>query len=116
MPRRLGTHPSAWIAQEPGFIAPIYATAKLVSSLRQGVGGLSEVSTANQGVGDSLNMWLTMLTRPSTYHLPPIWRAPRPSPESTPPPSYGSSLRQGVGGLSEVGTAGQGAGGSLDMW
>ena len=26
-----------------------------------------------------------------------------------------SSLRQGVGGLSEVGTAGQGAGGSLDM-
>ena len=27
-----------------------------------------------------------------------------------------SSLRQGVGGLSEVGTAGQGASGSLDMW
>ena len=27
-----------------------------------------------------------------------------------------SSLRQGVGGLSEVGTAGQGARGSLDMW
>ena len=32
-------------------------SAKLVSSLRQGVGGLSEVVTVGQGAGGSLDMW-----------------------------------------------------------
>ena len=37
-------------------------SAKLVSSLRQqGVGGLSEVSTAGQGARGSLGMWSIML-------------------------------------------------------
>ena len=118
MPRRLGTHRSAWISQQPRLSERRMSTsAKLVLSWCQGVGGRSEFGAACQGAGGSLNMWSTMLTRQSTYHLPPIWRALRPSqPRMRNSAKLVSSLRQGVGGLSEVGTAGQGASGSLDMW
>ena len=61
-------------------------SAKLVLSWCQGVGGRSEFVAACQGVSDSLYMWSTMMTRQSTYHLPPIWLAPRPSPECATPP------------------------------
>ena len=59
-------------------------SAKLVLSWCQGVGGRSEFGAACQGAGGSLNMWSTMLTRQSTYHLPPVWRALRPSHQPAP--------------------------------
>ena len=66
-------------------------SAKLVLSWCQGVGGRSEFGAACQGVSDSLNMWSTMLTRQSTYHLPPIWR---PGTTSHSPAAPNAQLRQ----------------------
>ena len=45
----------------------------MVSSLWlcQGVGGLSELGIAGQGVGDSPDMWSTMRTRRRYYNLSP---------------------------------------------
>ena len=83
----------------------------------QGVGGRSEFGAACQGAGGSLNMCSTMLTRQSTYHLPPPYGGHTTSqPRMRNSAKLVSSLRQGDGGLSKVGTAGQCASRSLDMW
>ena len=60
-------------------LAPIYASAKLVSSLGQGDGGLSESCKAGQGVCGSLNMLPTMRTGRGYYHLSAVRREPGPS-------------------------------------
>ena len=51
----------------------------MVSSLYQGVGGLSELGIAGQGVGDSPDMLSTMRTRRRYYNLSPGPGEPRPS-------------------------------------
>ncbi len=56
-------------------------SAKLVSSLCQGVGGLSEFGAAGQDVGDSPDMCATMRTRRMCYHLSPTREEPRASRE-----------------------------------
>ena len=51
----------------------------MVSSLCQGVGGLSELGIAGQGVSDSHDVWSTMRTRRRYYNLSPVREEPRPS-------------------------------------
>ena len=53
-------------------------SAKLVSSLGQGDGGLSESCKAGQGVCGSLNMLPTMRTGQGYYHLSAVRREPGP--------------------------------------
>ena len=55
-------------------LAPIYATAKLVSSWGQGDGGLSKSCKAGQGVCGSLNMLPTMRTGRGYYHFSAVRR------------------------------------------
>ena len=57
-------------------------SAKLVSSLGQGDGGLSESCKAGQGVCGSLNMLPTMRTGQGYYHLSAVRREPGLRPRS----------------------------------
>ena len=77
-------------------------SAKLGLCLCQGVGGLSESQKAGYRVSDFQHMRATMRTRQGTYHLSPVWDAPRPSqPQTSNSTKLGLCLWQGVGGVSE---------------
>ena len=64
MPRRLGTHRSAWISQQPRQSAEFAPLQGVVRHwLSQGVGGVSGLLTASKFLRDSLHMLCVMSRR-----------------------------------------------------